>query len=195
MENGFDPVQHEQIRIDLQKGRIGLNRNRLPLETIIEDISPSDVVFSDAINDKNRIGSKAIEESSVAMLCLAAGVGSRWTKGAGVIKAINPFIIMNRRHRSFLEIHLAKNEKTSGIFHASIPTLIATSYLTHHPIEKELHRTNNYHCGSTVYLSPGKSIGQRFIPTERDLDFYGKRCFRGNWMRTNRKLLTHCTRL
>jgi hypothetical protein len=188
-ENGFDPVQHEQIRIDLQKGRIGLNRNRLPLETIIEDISPSDVVFSDALNDKNRIGSKAIEGSSVAMLCLAAGVGSRWTKGAGVIKAINPFIIMNGRHRSFLEIHLAKNEKTSGMFHASIPTLIATSYLTHHPIEKELQRTNNYHCGSTVYLSPGKSIGQRFIPTERDLRFLWEEMLQGKLDENKQKVV------
>jgi galactokinase/mevalonate kinase-like predicted kinase len=170
-ENGFDPIQHEQIRNDLRKGRIGLNRNRLPLETIIEDVSPSDIAFSNELNDNNQVGSKAIQDTSIAMLCLAAGVGSRWTKGAGVIKAINPFIYMNGRHRSFLEIHLSKSKKTSEMFHASIPYIIATSYLTHNPIEKELRRTNNYHFNGTVYLSPGKSIGQRFIPTERDLRF------------------------
>ena len=170
-ENGFDPLQHEQLRNDLRKGRIGLNRNRLPLETSIEDVSPSDIICSDILNDDNQIGAKAIQDASIAMLCLAAGVGSRWTKGAGVIKAINPFIPMNGQHRSFLEIHIAKSKKTSEMFHASIPCIIATSYLTHTPIEKELQRTSNYHFNSSLYLSPGKSIGQRFIPTERDLRF------------------------
>ena len=92
-------------------------------------------------------------------------------KRCGVIKAINPFIPMNGQHRSFLEIHIAKSKKTSDMFHASIPYIIATSHLTHNPIEKELQRTTNYHFNSAVYLSPGKSIGQRFIPTERDLRF------------------------
>ena len=170
-ENGFDPVQHEQIRSDLRKGRIGLNRNRLPSETIIENVSPSDVTSADTLNDNNKVGSKAIRETNVAMLCLAAGVGSRWTQGAGVIKAINPFIPMKGQHRSFLEIHLAKSKKTSTVFSTSVPCVIATSYLTHNPIEKELQRTHNYHFDGTVYLSQGKSIGQRFIPTERDLRF------------------------
>ncbi len=170
-ENGFDLIQHEQIRNDLRKGRIGLNRNRLPLETVIEDISSSDVIFSNVLDDKNKIGLQAIKNKNVAMLCLAAGIGSRWTQGAGVIKAINPFIQMNGRHRSFLEIHLAKNRKTSGEFNASIPYIIATSYLTHRPIQKELQRTNNYHFDGLLYLSAGKSIGQRFIPMERDLRF------------------------
>ena len=30
-ENGFDPIQHEQLRDDLRRGRIGLARNRLPV--------------------------------------------------------------------------------------------------------------------------------------------------------------------
>jgi hypothetical protein len=102
---------------------------------------------------------------------LAAGAGSRWTKGAGVIKAINPFIQMKGRHRSFLEIHLAKNKRTSGLFGSSIPFIVSTSYLTHHPIERVLGRTHNYNYNGTVYLSPGKSIGQRFIPMEHDLRF------------------------
>ena len=29
-DNGFDRVQHEQIRADLRAGRIGLAQNRLP---------------------------------------------------------------------------------------------------------------------------------------------------------------------
>lgn len=188
-ENGFDPIQHEQIRNDLQKGRIGLNRNRLPLETIIEDVSPSDITYSNTFVDNNRTGSKAIQDASVAMLCLAAGVGSRWTKGAGVIKAISPFVIMHGMHRSFLEIHLAKINKTSELFHGSIPCIIATSYLTHHPIEKELRRTNNYHFNSAVYLSPGKSIGQRFIPTERDLRFLWEEMLQGKLDENKQKVV------
>jgi UDP-N-acetylglucosamine pyrophosphorylase len=171
LENGFDPVQHEQIRTDLIKGRIGLSRNRLPSETIIEDISPSEVVFLNTLNDNDHSGSQAISTGNIGVLCLAAGVGSRWTKGAGVIKAINPFIQMKDVHRSFLEIHLAKNKKTSALYVAQIPFIVSTSYLTHRPIEKTLQQTNNYDYNSSVFLSPGKSIGQRLIPMERDLRF------------------------
>ncbi len=170
-ENGFDPIQHEQIRNNLIKGRIGLSRNRLPSETIIEDVSPSDVIFVNTLNDADQTGSRAISTGSAAVLCLAAGVGSRWTKGAGVIKALNPFIQIKGRHRSFLEIHLAKNRKTSGLFGPTIPFIVSTSYLTHHPIETMLGRTHNYDYNGNVYLSPGKSIGQRFIPMEHDLRF------------------------
>ncbi|NLT49914.1 MAG: UTP--glucose-1-phosphate uridylyltransferase, partial [Ignavibacteria bacterium] len=41
--NGFDYIQHEQIRQDLVKGKIGLSRNRLPAETEIEDVSPQEI--------------------------------------------------------------------------------------------------------------------------------------------------------
>ncbi len=44
-------------------------------------------------------------------MTLAAGVGSRWTTGAGVVKAVNPFVQLAGSHRSFLEIHLAKTGK------------------------------------------------------------------------------------
>jgi hypothetical protein len=170
-ENGFDFVQHEQIRQDLVKGRIGLSRNRLPAETIIEDISDNEVVKMEDIQDTDKTGEKALKANYVAVMCLAAGVGSRWTKGAGVIKAINPFVEMQNKHRSFLEIHLAKNRKTSEDFECNIPFVIATSYLTHKPIEKQLAVEGNFKYNSDVYLSPGKSIGQRFIPMERDLRF------------------------
>jgi UDP-N-acetylglucosamine pyrophosphorylase len=170
-ENGFDYIQHEQIRQDLRKGRIGLSRNRMPAETIIEDAGPSDVIFFNSLRDEDLAGASAINKGQTAELCLAAGVGSRWTKGAGVIKAINPFVDMEGVHRSFLEIHLAKAGKTSGEFNTAIPFIVATSYLTHSPIEKKLSIESNYGYKGDVYLSPGKSIGQRFIPMERDLRF------------------------
>ena len=170
-ENGFDYIQHEQIRLDLSKGRIGLSRNRLPAETIIEDVGDADITFLNKISVSENIGAKNISAGKVAAMCLAAGIGSRWTKGAGVIKAINPFIEINGKHRSFLEIHLAKNNKTSQIYSSEIPYIIATSYLTHKPIEDTLKNTKNYNHKGEVYLSTGKSIGQRMIPTERDLRF------------------------
>jgi UDP-N-acetylglucosamine pyrophosphorylase len=170
-ENGFDYIQHEQIRQDLVKGRIGLSRNRLPAETIIEDVQSSEIADFSGIDDSDKIGINAIKKCKVAEMCLAAGVGSRWTKGAGVIKAINPFVEIKGRHRSFLEIHLAKNQKIAEAHQAEIPFIVATSYLTHAPIAKNLKASSNYGTNCKIYLSPGKSIGQRLIPMERDLRF------------------------
>jgi UDP-N-acetylglucosamine pyrophosphorylase len=170
-ENGFDYIQHEQIRQDLFKGRIGLSRNRLAAETIIKDVDSNEVKLLNEIEDADQTGANAIKTGKVGVMCLAAGVGSRWTKGAGVIKAINPFVEINGRHRSFLEIHLAKAQKVVDTYNANIPFIVATSYLTHQPIEKELKTSNNYGFRGDVFLSSGKSIGQRFIPMERDLRF------------------------
>ncbi|WP_018616751.1 UTP--glucose-1-phosphate uridylyltransferase [Segetibacter koreensis] len=170
-ENGFDFIQHEEIREEIQKGRIGLSRNRLPAETTIEDVEPQDVVKMENITSATFAGEEAIKAGRVAVMSLAAGVGSRWTKGAGVIKAINPFVEVEGTHRSFLEIHLAKTRKVAEKYNASIPHIIATSYLTHDPIYKKLKQTENFGYDGTVFLSPGRSIGQRYVPMERDLRF------------------------
>ncbi len=169
--NGFDYIQHEEIREQLQKGRIGLSRNRLPISTSIEDVNETDVLQYAQTKDYVALGKKAIENGTVAVMSLAAGVGSRWTKGAGVIKAINPFVEIGKQHRSFLEIHIAKTQKVAAHFSTVIPHIVATSYLTHQPIEDKLKATNNFKTQVPVYLSPGRSIGQRYVPTERDLRF------------------------
>ncbi len=39
-QNGFDPLQHEQIQSDVRSGRIGLAQNRLPVSARIEDVNP-----------------------------------------------------------------------------------------------------------------------------------------------------------
>lgn len=170
-ENGFDFIQHEEIREELQKGRIGLSRNRLPAETTIEDVAPGDIVQLEELTTATRTGEAAITAGKVGVLSLAAGVGSRWTKGAGVIKALNPFVEIDGIHRSFLEIHLAKTRTVGAKYGAAIPHLVATSYLTHQPIQKKLSETGNFGYKGPVYLSPGRSIGQRFVPMERDLRF------------------------
>jgi len=170
-ENGFDYIQHEEIREDLQRGRIGLSRNRLPAETLIEDVRTDEIGHLAQLGSARPAGEAAIQGGKVAVMSLAAGVGSRWTKGAGGIKALNPFVGIDGVHRSFLEIHLAKTRRVARTYGASIPHLVATSYLTHAPIEKALRATGNFGYEGPTFLSPGRSIGQRFVPMERDLRF------------------------
>ena len=169
-ENGFDFIQHAKIREDLQKGNIGLSRNRLPAETSIEDVALEEVVDITRVKD-NQLGINALKNGKVAVLSLAGGVGSRWTKGAGVIKAIFPFTEMQGTHRSFVEVHLAKTAQTAKIYKVKPPHLIATSYLTYDAIANQLKKAKNYGYKGAIYLSKGKSIGQRFVPMVRDLRF------------------------
>ncbi len=170
-DNGFDGVQHERIRDDLRNGRIGLARNRLPVDTQIEDVKDSDVARIPANGTLRSLGESALAKGKVAVVTLAAGVGSRWTRGAGVIKAVNPFVEMHGKHRSFLEIHLAKTRHTVQRCGAPLPHVVTTSFLTHGPIEKHLALSANYGYDGPLYLSPGRSIGQRLIPMVRDLVF------------------------
>ena len=169
--NGFDDIQHEQIRSDLQHGRIGLAHNRLPVDTEIENVSDADIMKVTGDQTRRGLGERALREGRVAVMSLAAGVGSRWTTGAGVIKAVNPFVALEGRHRSFLEIHVAKTRRVAQLYGAKPAHIVSTSYLTHGPIEKHLGLNRNYGYDGPVVLSPGRSIGQRFIPMVRDLVF------------------------
>src|SRR4029077_18086850 len=73
--------------------------------------------------------------------------------------------------RSFLEIHLAKTKKAQREFKTQIPHIVTTSYLTHEAIERHLRSTGNYGHDGSVYLSCGRSIGQRLIPMARELSY------------------------
>jgi galactokinase/mevalonate kinase-like predicted kinase len=172
-DNGFDAVQHEQLRDDLQRGRIGLARNRLPVDLDIRDVDDSELILAreDDRGSVIKTGESALRRGEVAVVSLAAGVGSRWTTGAGVVKAVNPFVNIDGRHRSFLEIHLAKTRKVEREFKTTIPHVVTTSYLTHSAIERHLNSSDNYGHDWPVYLSRGQSIGQRLIPMARDLSF------------------------
>lgn len=172
--HGFDGEQHEQIRAAMKSGRIGLAQNRLPASISIEDVSPEDVLDADregAAEDCMRAGRDALAVGSVAVVTLAAGAGSRWTQGAGVVKALHPFCKLAGRHRSFLELHLAKSHRTSRKHGAEMPHIVTTSYLTHGPISRFLaSETCRGHAGP-ILLSEGKSVGLRLIPMVRDLRF------------------------
>jgi hypothetical protein len=196
-QHGFDRAQHEQIRSDLKDGRIGLAQNRLAANVAIEDVRSDDVVdcsgagfqpasgassprdgnagkmpaAADRMSAPLKLGSAALENGEVAVLSLAAGVGSRWTQGAGVVKALHPFCKLGGVHRTFVETHLAKSRRISRRFGADIPHLFSTSYLTHAPIEEFLARQKNYGYQGPLLLSEGRAIGLRMIPMERDLRF------------------------
>lgn len=170
--NGFDPVQHERIREDLRAGRIGLAQNRLPSSATIEDVRTGDVISTLAIDDEDRDrGELALREGRIAVVTLAAGSGSRWTQGAGTVKALHPFARLAGRHRSFLETHLAKSRATGRRHGIEVPHLFTTSYLTHGPTEAFLRESAQFGYTGPVILSPGRSIGLRLVPTARDLRF------------------------
>lgn len=172
-DSGFDSHQHEQIRNDVRSGRFGLAQNRLPQSTTIKDVRPQDVI--DLRGDINQsyinAGIEAIRDGQVAVVTLAAGVGSRWTEGAGVSKALHPFNRFAGRHRSFLETHLAKNRAITRAHGGVIPHVFTTSWLTDTAIRDQLAYHGNYGFEGPLHLSSGRSVGLRMIPTVRDLEF------------------------
>ena len=52
-----------------------------------------------------------------------------------------------------------------------LPHIVTTSYLTHDWIEQHLAREGNYQYPGPLLLSPGRIIGLRMVPLERDLRF------------------------
>ena len=161
---GFDRELHEQIQTDLGSGRFGLSQNRLPLNTAIKDVEPDDVIdCREGVDvDTRKLGETAIANGEVAVVTLAAGVGSRWTEGAGVVKGLHPFAQFSGKHRSFLEVHLAKSSLVSREFakaENAIPHVITTGYMTHKPIRDHLKSVANYSYPGQVVLSPGRYVG------------------------------------
>lgn len=174
-ENGFDPQLHERIRSDLQSGIIGLAKNRLAGTSRIADVEAEDVIHLNTpsiATSARAIGEAALSNGEVGVVTLAAGAASRWTEGAGVVKALHPFCKFGGQHRSFLEVHLAKTRKSAELSGGPVPPhVITTSYLTDGPISDYLEIAENYGMGNSVYLSRGKSIGLRLVPMRRDLRF------------------------
>ncbi len=171
---GFDHIQHEQIRADMRSGRIGLAQNRLPASTEIRDAEPEDVVDYEALSAGPGLrerGLNLLRDGAVAVVTLATGVGSRWTEGAGVVKALNPFCKLAGRHRSFVEIHLAKSRRVGEESGLLLPHVVTTSYLTHDPIRMFLDDQGNYGYPGPLILSPGRNVGLRLVPMARDLRF------------------------
>lgn len=187
-ELGFDRTQHEQIRTDLKDGRIGLAQNRLPTSSVIEDVRATDILDASdwPLEGQSRsgaaplphlyqvcreLGLDALRAGAVAVVTLAAGAGSRWTQGAGVVKALHPFCKFNGQHRTFIEMHLAKSRHSTRLCGMPVPHIITTSHLTHAPIRDFLARTRNHGYDGPLFISAGRAIGLRLVPTVRDLRF------------------------
>ena len=171
--HGFDRVEHEQIQADLRSGRVGLAQNRLPISSRIRDVGPDDLfdATQGTAPSYHETGMDALAAGMVAVVSFAGGAGSRWTKGAGVVKALSPFCKLGGKHRSFIDVHLAKSRRTGRLCGAALPHVITTSYLTHDAIEAQLGVAGNHGYPGPLLLSPGRCIGLRLIPMERDLRF------------------------
>lgn len=172
-ELGFDVEQHEQIKKDLKSGRISLSKNRLPISTTIEDVQKSEIAHHSILKDQKLIelGMKALHNRELAIVSLAGGAGSRWTKGSGIVKSLNPFAQFAGSHRNFIESHLAKTNQTDRLYSTRLQHVFTTSYLTHPAISSFLTGNKILNGNENIYLSQGKVIGLRLIPTERDLRF------------------------
>jgi len=172
-ENGFDPIAHEQLREDLRSGRLGMSQNRLPASVTIEDVSHDDVIEArrDIPASAIELGRAAIANGEVGVISLAAGVGSRWTQGAGVVKALNPFCRMGGKWQSFLDIHFAKTRKVAKQCGISPLHIVSSGYLTDRPIREAVEHLNRQNGDGIFRVSRGASVGLRMVPTLRDLQF------------------------
>ena len=177
--SGFDRTQHEQIRAELRAGRIGLAQNRLPPTTEVRDVEPGDVLDTTGVQDEapyTSVGMQALRDGAVAVVSLAAGSGSRWTQGAGTVKALHPFARLGGRYRTFVETHLAKSRKIGQLCGAPLPHIFTTSYLTDAATAALLDHERDaqgrpFGYEGPLLLSPGRAIGLRLIPMTRDLRF------------------------
>jgi len=181
-ECGFDRELHEQVRRDLLAGRIGLAQNRLPAATRIEDARADDVL--DARGEQRDAalverGRRALACGEVAVVTLAAGAASRWTGGAGVVKGLFPFWKREGRFRSFLDVHFAKSRRVGRAAGVPLVHLVTTGHFTHDALARRVDAhadadaaaNSNIDASVDVLLSPGRMVGLRLVPTERDLRF------------------------
>ena len=175
-EHGFDQETHGRLRDNVLSGHVSLQSNRLPSTAQIGDVRFDEVTDCRAgsenlSRESSEIGEAAIAGGEIAVVTLAAGAASRWTGGAGTCKALNPFASLGGRHRSFLEVHLAKSRRTGLSLGVEIPHVFTTSYLTHGPTSRFLDEVARYNYEGPLFLSPGRTVGLRMIPTVRDLKF------------------------
>ena len=167
--HGFDPALHERRRTELLAGRMGLARNRLPPETRLEDARPDDARDLRGAPDPATVamGQAALAAGELALVTLAGGSGTRWTRGAGTVKALSPFVELGGRQRSFVELHAAKARRSARLCGQPLPHVLTTSHLTHEALAAWTKATGP----DAPRLSAGDRVGLRFVPTVADLSF------------------------
>lgn len=173
-EESFDRRLHAHNKNLLRAGIIGVKQNRLGPETSIRDIRPSDILklpdrSGNIFRSYSKTGREALKAGKIAVVTFSGGLGSRWSGGAAVVKALNPFILLKGKHRSFLELHLAKSEKLVRKHGFPLQHVFTTSPLTHRPINAFLKRNRNFGYSGRLYLSRGSSLLQRVYPPAREL--------------------------
>ena len=159
---------HESVRQDLRSGRLGLAQNRLPPTTRIEDVREGDIAQFQSLDDAcAEHGRKLLADGAVAVVTLAAGAASRWTRGAGVIKSLDPFVRLPLtaagRHRRFVDIHVAKTRRTAIECGARLTHVFTTSPFTDPPLRRW--QATMQDPAVDVVLSLGQSLGLRMVPT------------------------------
>jgi hypothetical protein len=127
--------------------------------------------LTDRVTVLRNLGLAALQRGEVAVVTLAAGAGSRWTQGAGTVKALHPFCKLGGKHRTFLEVHLAKSRRVGRLVGTPLPHVITTSYLSHAATQAFLEREKFHGYDGPLFLSEGRAVGLRMIPTVRDLRF------------------------
>lgn len=172
---GIDTKSDDHMKSLLKNGDIGLSQNRLAAASILEDV-PYDALYHYENEEKDsglfKQGMDALHKNEAAVVTFAGGMGSRWSDGGAVVKPINPFVEINGKHRSFIEVHLAKSHKTGKAAGSRVQHVFTTSYLTNGAIQRYLAYFDYFECMDRIYLSLSRSVGKRVYPMERDLRFY-----------------------
>ena len=89
-----------------------------------------------------------------------------------MVKALSPFCRMAGKHRTFLEVHLAKSRRAGRLYGSGVPHIITTSYLTHGPTEELLaSRKGTMDTRDRCIFRRDEAWDLRLVPMVRDLRF------------------------
>lgn len=167
-----DEARQESNRRRLRAGEIGLGANRL--EGPVSDLLPSEIILPPPPQSARgkalaRAGERAIRDGRAAVVTLAGGLGTRWAQGAGLVKALDPFLPVRGVHRSFLEIHLAKSERSARLCGFPLQHAVTLSAVNRRAVAAALLRAGNFSFSGRLHLSPSPLLLRRLVPTAGDL--------------------------
>jgi len=178
---GFDAELHQRNRELYRRGEVSLAANRLPRRTELEDpggeeITPLPEAESQDYRFCRALGEAALRKGAAAVVTLGGGLGSRWSPGGEVVKLLSPVLFLHGRHRSFLEIHLAKTARTGRDYRRPFQHAVTTSPLTEEPVAEALAGFQKADGAVSAVLSPAGALVGRLYPREDDLrDYYRPR--------------------
>ena len=104
---GFDAAWQEHLISQVRSGHISMRKNHLSAQSSLDNICKQEVEQQPTQRHFEQ-AEKLLQQGCVATLTLAGGLGSRWSGGAGVVKALAPVAKFHGKWRSFLELNLRK---------------------------------------------------------------------------------------